>query len=230
MQTLGRLEEARDSYLEALRLDPERTATHANIAHVWEQLGKFDRSLTSLRETLRREPANAWALSRLATRLRGKLPESDRAAIEGLLTDPGLSVESRSQLLFGLGQVHDDRGDFDRAATLSIEANALKFDDFRKRGLAYDHSAHHRSVDRAIVDFSSHYFERVRGFGLETERPVFIVGLPRSGTSLTEQILASHPRVFGAGELTLARRMFETLPGGASHGGMPFDCAGISRP
>ena len=63
----------------------------------------------------------------------------------------------------------------------------------------------------------------MRGFGIATERPVFIVGLPRSGTTLTEQILASHPRVHGAGELTLARRMFESLPGANLYGGMPFD-------
>ena len=209
--------------LKRLRLDPERTATHANIAHVWEQLGEFDQSLKSLRETLLREPANAWALGRLATRLRGKLPETDHAAIESLLTDSGLSGEARSQLLFGLVQVHDDRGEFDRAARLSIDANALEREDFRKRGLGYDHDAHHRSVERVIADFSAHFFERVRGFGLETDRPVYIVGLPRSGTSLIEQILASHPRVFGAGELMLARQMFETLPGAVAQGGMPFD-------
>jgi hypothetical protein len=63
----------------------------------------------------------------------------------------------------------------------------------------------------------------VRGFGTETERPVFVVGLPRSGSTLVEQILASHPRVHGAGELTLARRIFESLPGAALYGGLPFD-------
>ena len=58
---------------------------------------------------------------------------------------------------------------------------------------------------------SPDFFERVRGFGVETERPIFIVGLPRSGTTLTEQILASHSQVFGAGELRLARDDFESL-------------------
>jgi hypothetical protein len=55
------------------------------------------------------------------------------------------------------------------------------------------------------------FVERVRGFGLETERPIFIVGLPRSGTTLTEQILAAHSQVLGAGELRYARDDFETL-------------------
>jgi hypothetical protein len=55
------------------------------------------------------------------------------------------------------------------------------------------------------------FFERARGIGVESERPIFIVGLPRSGTTLTEQILASHSQVFGAGELRLAREDFEAL-------------------
>ncbi len=56
------------------------------------------------------------------------------------------------------------------------------------------------------------FFERVRGLGLDSERPVFVFGLPRSGTTLVEQILASHPQVFGAGETRLARDHFEALP------------------
>src|SRR5262249_33700768 len=56
------------------------------------------------------------------------------------------------------------------------------------------------------------FFERVGGFGLETDRPIFIVGLPRSGTTLTEQILANHSQVFGAGELALAHEGFRSLP------------------
>ena len=56
------------------------------------------------------------------------------------------------------------------------------------------------------------FFARVSGFGVETERPVFVVGMPRSGTTLVEQILASHPRVFGAGELRLVRETFEAVP------------------
>src|SRR5262249_12859951 len=60
--------------------------------------------------------------------------------------------------------------------------------------------------------FTPEYLGRVRGFGMETERPVFIVGLPRSGTTLIEQVLASHSQVFGAGELRFARDTFQALP------------------
>ncbi len=106
---------------------------------------------------------------------------------------------------------------------MTIEANALQLADFRNRGWLYDPARHGPFIDKLIAAFSPVFFDQVRGFGLETERPVFIVGLPRSGTTLIEQILGSHPRVHGAGELTLARRIFESLPGAAIYGGMPFD-------
>ncbi len=64
----------------------------------------------------------------------------------------------------------------------------------------------------------------MHGWGSETERPVFVVGMPRSGTTLVEQILASHPRVFGAGELRLARNTFAALPEVARHPGPPHEC------
>jgi len=70
------------------------------------------------------------------------------------------------------------------------------------------------------------FFERVRGFGLETERPIFIVGLPRSGTTLTEQILASHSQVFGAGELRLAHEAFESLPAVMNSDAPAVECLG----
>jgi tetratricopeptide (TPR) repeat protein len=211
LQLLGRLDEAKVCLLEALRLEPDQTASYVSLANVWEQLGEFDQALDSLRDVLRRDPHHAGALARLAMRLRDQLPDAEQATIDSLLTDPKLSLESRLQLQFGLAQVLDARGEFDRAAELTIRANALQLADLHNRGQVYDHQAHHAFIDQLTAAFSTRFFERVRGFGLETERPVFIVGLPRSGTSLTEQILASHPRVFGAGELKLAQQILETL-------------------
>ena len=96
--------------------------------------------------------------------------------------------------------------------TAPHRANALQQADFNRRGLAYDPAAHKLFVDRLLEAFTPEFFERVRGWGLDTERPIFIVGMPRSGTTLVEQILASHSRVFGGGELQLARSAFRALP------------------
>ena len=88
------------------------------------------------------------------------------------------------------------------------------------------------SSNRIIAEFTPEFFARVGDFGMQTERPVFLVGLPRSGTTLIEQILASHSQVFGAGELTLARDAFAATCDsgknpGIQHSGL--DREGIQR-
>ncbi|MGH7224665.1 MAG: sulfotransferase family protein, partial [Gemmataceae bacterium] len=85
----------------------------------------------------------------------------------------------------------------------------------QQTGRVFHAESHANFVDHLQRVFSPAFFARVRGFGLDSERPVFIVGLPRSGTTLLEQVLASHSRVFGAGELRFAREDFETLGGGS---------------
>jgi hypothetical protein len=77
-----------------------------------------------------------------------------------------------------------------------------------------------------LAAFTPAFFGRTAGWGLESERPVFIVGLPRSGTTLTEQILAGHPRAFGAGELRPARDDFLALAGALPPGAEDFESLG----
>jgi hypothetical protein len=115
-------------------------------------------------------------------------------------------------LQYGLAQVMDARGLFHRAADLTRQANECFLEAARQRGKPYDPIEHHLYVDQIIRAFSREHFERVRGWGLETDVLVFVLGLPRSGTSLVEQILASHPQVFGAGELTCLRSAYRSIP------------------
>ena len=227
LQILGRPSEALESFRAAIRLKPNFAAAHAGVAGVLEELGDTAGSGESLREALRHDPRHTGALARLATQLREKLPAADQAAIERLSAEPGLPAARRWPMLFGLAQVLDARGEFTRAAECAATANALEYADFQRRGLAYDRAAHTLFVDRLLEAFTAEFFTRVRGWGLDTERPVFVVGMPRSGTTLVEQILASHPRVFGAGELQLARNEFRTLPEVTGRRGtLPHECVG----
>ena len=229
-QVLDRLDDAEACFREATRLRPGSASALASLGGIYEQLGDTDRSLATFREALRHDPRHAGALARLATRLRAGLPEAEQAAIEGLLADPGLSSEHRLPLLFGLAHVLDAEEAFDRAAALTLEANAAQFAEFERRGRGYDPRAHSDFVDRLIEAFNPTFFERVRGWGLATDRPIFVVGMPRSGTSLVEQILASHPRVFGAGELRLAGEAFRALPAGGFREGLArLDREGLGR-
>ncbi len=103
-------------------------------------------------------------------------------------------------------------------------ANALQKSDFEQQGKTYDPEAHRAFVDRLLNAFDRDHFARVRGFGLPTRRPVFVVGLPRSGTTLVEQVLSSHHRVFGAGELRLVHDVFEELPEVCGRQATALDC------
>lgn len=87
----------------------------------------------------------------------------------------------------------------------------------------YDPVEHERFVNRLIREFDRDFLARLEGAGLETRRPVFVFGLPRSGTTLIEQVLASHSQIHGAGELRLARRSFNAIPALLGRSGPPRD-------
>ena len=106
----------------------------------------------------------------------------------------------------------DGRGEYAAAAEQLNLANSLMLANRGRRGQGYDPADHDREMVTVMKLFSPAYYERVRGFGSDSERPVFIFGLPRSGTTLTEQILAGHSRVFAAGELSLANAAWDSLP------------------
>jgi len=116
-------------------------------------------------------------------------------------------------LHFGLAQALDARGEYAEAAEHLARANALQKSEWRKRGREYDARAYEFLVKRMIEVCTPDFFQRVRGFGLESQLPVFVLGLPRSGTTLIEQVLASHSQVFGAGEIALASGSMAALGG-----------------
>jgi tetratricopeptide (TPR) repeat protein len=207
----GRFAEAGERFRTALELKPDGVAAFCNLGTHSEEEGHLDEAERCFRAALRYDARHAGAWSQLATLLRAKLPVEDVAAMSRLLA-AGELTESRQALLhFGLAQVLDAQGAYDEAAGHLNRANALSLNTWRRRGRAYDAEAHSRFVDQVIAAFTSTYFERTRGWGVESGRLVFIVGLPRSGTTLLEQVLASHSQVFGAGELPLARANFTAL-------------------
>jgi tetratricopeptide (TPR) repeat protein len=205
--------EALAEYRAVLRLKPDFATGYCNLGGIQEEIGSFEEALASFREALRHDPDHAGAYSLMATMLRGRLPDEDLGAMRRLLARPHLAPAKRLALHFGVAQVLDAAGSYAEAAEHLQRGNALCLALWDKQGRSYEPKAHTRMVDDLIRAFAPPFFDRVRGFGLDAEVPVFIVGLPRSGTTLTEQILASHSRVHGAGELNFARDSFACVPG-----------------
>jgi tetratricopeptide (TPR) repeat protein len=219
LRMLGRPDEAEAHFQEALRLRPHFPDAYYSLAVALERIGDLPRAEVALREVLRQEPQHVDACAELAMLLRGRLPDADIAVIRQLLSDPLLSDVERGRLHFALTQVHDARGEYSHAAKQAEQGNALQQAARQRRGTAYDAAAHEEFVDRLIATFTPEFFERVRGWGVDSELPVFVFGLPRSGTTLVEQILASHSRVHGGGELGISQDIFDSLMGGRANEG-----------
>jgi len=131
--------------------------------------------------------------------------------------------EPRVRLLFAWGQALDARGDYAGAADQLRDANRLG-SSLARGDRRFQPELLERFADDTIRAFDPAFFARTAGAGLDTRRPVFIVGLPRSGTTLIEQILASHPAVHGAGELALAQQMYDSLPTSLKTDVTPIEC------
>jgi tetratricopeptide (TPR) repeat protein len=207
----NRLDEARVRFEQALDMVPTLADAHANLGELQQELGDLEQAALCFREAQRHEPGHGAALAALATMLRAKLPDEELARVQDRLADPFLGENARIALLFGLAQALDGRGQYDRAAIHLETANALEGARWRKRGRAYDPAEHTRFVDSLRKTFTPEFFHKMRNWGADSPRPVFIFGLPRSGTSLIEHIVASHSQVYGGGELPFAGQDFQAL-------------------
>jgi tetratricopeptide (TPR) repeat protein len=203
---------AEASLREALRLDPELAASWDALARLQAECGDLELSCQSARTALALQPTLVEAYWRLAIALKGRLPDVEFQAMERLLGRPALPQRDRALLHFGLGTVCDARGAYEQAAAHLEAGNALQDALKTAWGVRRDPDEHTRFIDRMIAEFTPEFIARTRGWGDPDPRPVFVVGLPRTGTTLVEQVLASHPDVHGAGELREVLRAFETLP------------------
>ncbi len=220
LQNDGRYDEAAACHRKALELRPDFLEALLNQGNLHEELGDLDQAEAYYRRAIQAHPTAPGPLARLAILLRGRLPMEDRQSLRERLDDPGLDDSPRSNLLFALAHVLDALGEPLEAASCLEKANALAIRLRDRSGQAYDPIEHRRFVDRLIRSFTPELFARLAGSGDPTRQPVFVFGMPRSGTTLVEQILASHSRVHGAGELRLAARTFEAIPEvvGRDHG------------
>ncbi len=208
LDDLGRPEEAVQCYEQALAIDPDYADAHNNLANALDELGRQDAAAEHYRRAIAIEPGFAEARRHLA-RLR---PAEDQLReIESLLSDVTLAEEQAMHLHFALGEIHRSAGRHEPAFEHFARANALA----RAAG-DHDPGRVSRRVDALIAEFTAEGLGRFSGAGSASELPVFVVGMPRSGTTLVEQIIASHPRAAGAGELSEIEQIERALSGNAT--------------
>lgn len=193
---IGDYEEALGLYERVLAVSPAYPKIWMSYGHVLKTVGRQEDSIVAYRQALALKPDLGevwWSLANLKT---VKFDAADIDQMQQALTQERLSAEDRFHLDFALGKALDDLKDPERAFAHYAAANAL-----RREQLDYDPSDMSRQVDRAIALFTPSFFEARQGAGCDGPDPIFILGMPRAGSTLIEQILASHSQVEGTMEL-----------------------------
>jgi len=192
-------------YDRVLKDAPNQPRIWMTYGHILKTVGRQQDGIAAYRRALALMPALGeawWSLANLKT---VKFDDADIAAMEGALADPGISDEDRFHLDFALGKAFEDRRQAEAAFRHYDAGNAL-----RRTKLVYEPDETRRFVDRSIALFTPDFLAERAGQGCDAPDPIFILGMPRAGSTLIEQILSSHSLVEGTSELpdipTLARR------------------------
>lgn len=203
----GRAAEAEASCQAALAIEPQNIAALSLLGELRVDRGRFSEAQQLFEQALVLDPNFASVYCSIAAHR--KMTADDGAWLKGVetLLERPLPLGDEINLRYALGKYFDDLRRYDEAFGNYRLANDLT----KRHGTGYDPGKLTRRVDRIIGTFDEAFLRQPRSEASPSELPVFIIGMPRSGTSLTEQILASHPAVFGAGELRFWNRAFNTF-------------------
>ena len=213
---LGRPQEEAELLRPLIATHPKSASIRTALASVLRTLGRSDEAAATLREAIALEPGYGkawWLLSDLKD---FRFGDEDIAAMSALLAGP-LSDADRAPLHFALAKAHDDRGEAAEAFAHYDQGNQL-----RGAGIDPREAIVSPNVDRSIALFTAPFLEARANRGQADDAPIFIVGLPRSGSTLVEQILASHPAIEGTFELPIMPQIVRQLAaeGRRSGGGL----------
>jgi len=246
LMALGRTQEAVTHYERALALDPAHANAHNNLGNICKNQGDFEAALAHFQRALELDPGHAGVLTNLANiwKERGDFAaaldhydraiairpdyaeahfhraeiqhfqpgDAELAALEVLTAKQEAAGGKSPFIHFALAKALEDSGDYARAFEHFRKGNAL-----RRRQIQYDEPLVLKIFERTRKIFSRDTLSLLAGAGDASAAPVFIVGMPRSGSTLIEQILASHPQVQGLGELPhLSIAVREVLTAGDS--------------
>jgi len=201
----ARAEEAVDILYEAIEQFPGNAEIRTLLAHTLTSLGRLDEAEVYQTQTA---ATNPMAIVNRVAAQNNEADDSEIEQLEKLFEAPNLESDQRARVGFTLAPARDKRKEYDRAFEVLSQANELT-----RRRLNYDWRTHRRFTQRQIENFTREIVEQLTGKGWnDTIRPIFVLGMPRSGTTLTEQILCSHPDVYGAGELNWVPRLRSLMP------------------
>ncbi len=197
--TLGRIgefEEALKLYEAVLAQAPRQPRVWLSYGHMLKTVGRVDDGIAAYRRSLELAPHMGeawWSLANLKT---VRFTARDVIAMQAALETPDLGDEDRFHLDFALGKAFEDMKAFEPAFRHYASGNAL-----RRRSLPYDAAETTQMVDASLAMYTADFFAGRQGWGCDAGDPIFVLGMPRAGSTLVEQILSSHSQIEGTSEL-----------------------------
>lgn len=204
LQSEGAHSQALYHYEKSIQLEPGMVDAIASIARLYEKEGRFEDAQKCLKPYLGATPPVSVLLAYATLSRSMDRQQQATELLEKSIAQATPSPIQRQEMEYALGDLYDDLGEYDRAFSHYKIANGMRPNEFD----ASTYQAHIKAIT-AYVDRTA--LENVGTTDIPTERAIFIVGMPRSGTSLIEQILASHPAVHGAGELPFVGNLVDEL-------------------
>jgi len=212
LNEMGRPEEAEANFRKAIALNPEYAEAFNNLGIALKGLGRLEEAEANFRKAIALNPNCAKNHLNLTLMKNFKSKDEQFFNMHELYLNKNIPEEERCHINFGLAKAYEDLGDFRQAFKHFSEGNAL-----RKKLLGYE-----INQDIELFEHIKSSYEQIKKSSLENEKleenlmPIFIVGMPRSGTTLVEQIISSHLKVTGAGELSFISQFGQSIATGSS--------------
>ncbi|MGD0133084.1 MAG: tetratricopeptide repeat protein [Bryobacteraceae bacterium] len=212
----NRTEDAKLHYERALALKPDYANAHNNLGNVLKEQGKFGEATAHYGRAIALQPDYAEAHLNRSDIKSFERGDADLAALEAL-AHSDLPADKAMYIHFGLAKALDDARDYARAFDHLLQGNRLK-----RRQVDYRETQALELFARIRTVFDNSLLDRNQSMGCPSSAPVFVLGMARSGSTLVEQILAGHPQIHAAGELTILEKM--------EHRGFPESVANLDGP
>ena len=200
----GNHAEAEAQFRDTLGADPNSSEAHLNLGFCLADQGRLNEAIQCFRRTLALDPANIEAYYAIATSNQVKFDETDRTNLDALALGGypgvGLNMDQQVKLQFVLAAVAFADGDRKLGFHYCRQGNEIRKIMFDTGGQDFDADHHDRQIEAVAQTFNQEFFEARAGWGAPDARPIFIVGMPRSGTTLVERIIDAHHMVQGLGE------------------------------